>query len=79
MAGTREGGLKAAKKNLERNPDFYREIGKIGGQNGTTGGFASPKPCGCDIFAYGHNNNQCAGRKGGVISKRSKLKSKSGA
>ena len=41
MAGTREGGLKAAKKNLDRNPNHYREIGKIGGQNGSTGGFAA--------------------------------------
>lgn len=39
--GTREGGLKAAQKNLKNNPNFYREIGRRGGQNGHTGGFAA--------------------------------------
>ena len=40
MAGTKAGGIKAAAKNLARDPDFYAKIGKIGGRNGTTGGFA---------------------------------------
>lgn len=31
MSGNIEGGRKAAKKNLERDPDFYRKIGKKGG------------------------------------------------
>lgn len=31
MAGTRAGGLKAAQKNLERDPDFYKRIGHKGG------------------------------------------------
>ena len=39
MAGTRAGGLKAAAKNKANNPNFYKEIGKKGGQNGRTGGF----------------------------------------
>lgn len=41
MAGTKAGGLKAAAKNLANDPDFYRRIGRIGGKNGTTGGFAA--------------------------------------
>lgn len=41
MSGTRAGGLKAAQKNLARNPNHYKEIGKKGGQNGHTGGFAA--------------------------------------
>ena len=41
MAGNRAGGLKAAKKNLERDPDFYKKIGSKGGKNGHTGGFAA--------------------------------------
>ncbi len=39
MAGTKAGGLKAAQKNKANNPNFYKEIGKKGGQSGHTGGF----------------------------------------
>lgn len=40
MAGTKEGGRKAAKTNLlKHGKDFYREIGRKGGQKGHTGGF----------------------------------------
>lgn len=42
MPGTKAGGLKAAKTNKElHGDDFYRNIGRIGGRNGHTGGFAS--------------------------------------
>lgn len=42
MAGTVEGGKKAALKNLANNPNFYSEIGFKGGSVSTpTGGFAS--------------------------------------
>ena len=60
MAGTKEGGLKAAKRNMELyGKDWYSRIGKVGGRNGHTGGFAS-------------NNAlaKVAGAKGGSISKR---------
>ena len=30
MAGTKAGGLKAAQKNLARDPDFYAKIGRKG-------------------------------------------------
>lgn len=41
MAGTREGGLKAAKANRERHgQDFYKRLGRRGGAAGHTGGFA---------------------------------------
>lgn len=60
MAGNKLGGQKAAKTNRERwGDDFYRNIGRKGGQNGHTGGFAS-NPALAKI----------AGRKGGRISKR---------
>lgn len=59
MAGTIEGGKKAAAKNLARDPDFYAKIGKIGGKNGTTGGFAANRELA-----------RIAGRKGGQISRR---------
>ena len=42
MSGTRAGGLKARNTNLEKHgQDFYRNIGRIGGRNGHTGGFAA--------------------------------------
>jgi uncharacterized protein len=59
MAGTRAGGLKAAQKNLSREPGFYERIGRIGGRNGHTGGFASNP----DLA-------RVAGAKGGRISRR---------
>ncbi len=42
MAGTIEGGRKAAATIKERHgKGFYARIGAIGGKNGNTGGFAS--------------------------------------
>lgn len=61
MAGTTEGGKKAAQKNISNNPNFYRDIGRIGGKNGHTGGFAANP----DLA-------RIAGAKGGRISKRRK-------
>ena len=63
--GTKAGGLKAAKKNLERDPDFYRKIGKKGGKNGHTGGFAANPELA-----------KLAGAKGGRISRRGPSKKK---
>ena len=63
MPGTKEGGLKAAKKNVQRHGrDFYARIGAIGGAKGTTGGFAANRELA-----------RIAGRKGGQISRRRKL------
>lgn len=39
MAGTREGGLKAAARNKELNKDFYVLIGRKGGKISRGGGF----------------------------------------
>lgn len=61
MTGTKAGGLKAAKKNLENDPNFYKKIGSIGGKNGTTGGFAANPELA-----------RIAGQKGGKISRRRK-------
>lgn len=64
MSGTREGGLKAAKTNIERNgKDFYSRIGSQGGMNGHTGGFAANPALARE-----------AGRKGGKKSKRGPAK-----
>lgn len=40
MAGNRAGGLKAKQKNLAKNPNHYRDIGKKGGQAQVPKGFA---------------------------------------
>lgn len=59
MAGTLAGGQKAAIKNQERDPDFYRKIGQKGGRNGRTGGFAANRELA-----------SIAGAKGGRKSRR---------
>lgn len=42
MAGTRQGGKKAAEENKKRyGEDFYANIGRKGGKAGHTGGFAA--------------------------------------
>jgi len=61
MAGTVNGGKKAAAKNLAKDPNFYAKIGRKGGQNGKTGGFAANP----DLA-------RIAGAKGGRISRRRK-------
>lgn len=64
MVGTKVGGMKAAKTNLEKHgADFYKIIGKKGGQNGHTGGFAANRALAI-----------IAGRKGGRISRRGPAK-----
>lgn len=64
MAGTKEGGRKAAMTTKARHgADFYARIGQIGGQNGHTGGFAS-----------NHALAVTAGRKGGLKSRRGPAK-----
>jgi general stress protein YciG len=65
MTGTINGGKKAAKKNMERDPDFYKKIGAKGGRNGHTGGFAANRALA-----------RIAGAKGGRISRRGPSKNK---
>jgi general stress protein YciG len=65
MAGTLEGGRKAAATNKAKyGKDFYRNLGRIGGHNGHSGGFASNPELA-----------KLAGAKGGKISRRGKAKS----
>ncbi len=62
MAGTKEGGMKAAVKNKElHGSDFYARIGAKGGANGRTGGFAADRELA-----------RIAGAKGGRKSRRLK-------
>lgn len=64
MAGTKEGAKKAAATNLARyGKEFYARIGRKGGQNGNTGGFAANRELA-----------RQAGRKGGSISRRGPAK-----
>jgi general stress protein YciG len=59
MSGTVAGGAKAAASNKARHgADFYKRIGRIGGKNGHTGGFAANRELA-----------RIAGAKGGRISR----------
>lgn len=63
MAGTKAGGLKAARTNKElHGEDFYRQIGKKGGANGHTGGFYADRKLA-----------SIAGAVGGHKSRRTKM------
>ena len=71
MTGTKAGGQKAARTNKKLYGDgFYARIGKRGGQNGHTGGFASDV-VGKDGLT-GYERARIAGAKGGKISHRTK-------
>ena len=60
MSGTKAGGQKAAATNKAKyGKEFYANIGRKGGKNGHTGGFAANPELA-----------RIAGRKGGTISKR---------
>lgn len=72
MSGSRIGGLKCRDKNIAREANFYGRIGKVGGKNSNTGGYAKVIKCNCNLFGYEHTKSQCDGKKGGTISKRSK-------
>lgn len=69
MSGTVEGGKKAAATNKRLyGKNFYAEIGRQGGQNGHTGGFASEKIG--DDGLTGFERARIAGAKGGHLSRR---------
>jgi hypothetical protein len=64
MAGTARGGRLAAQKNKKKHgSDFYARIGRLGGQRGTTGGFAAGEE--------GRKRASQYGAIGGSISRRS--------
>ena len=71
MAGTAEGGQKAAQTNKEiHGKDFYKKIGLIGAEayrKKVKEGTAKPRG-----FAYSHELAVAAGSKGGKISRRTK-------
>lgn len=64
MAGTRDGGRRAAITNITKyGKDFYARIGAMGGKMGHTGGFYANRELA-----------RKAGAKGGRISRRGKPK-----
>ena len=72
MSGTKEGGRKARDTNIKRfGKDFYRRLGRKGGRNSHTGGFASNK-VGADGLT-GVERARIAGAKGGRASRRRKV------
>lgn len=66
MAGTLEGGRKAAKTNkLKYGKDFYARIGAKGGRNGHTGGFAANPALARIVGALGGKKSRRTGVKNG--------------
>lgn len=65
MAGNKEGGIKARAKILENNPNFYKEIGAIGGKKTADSGKLYLVG-----FASDPERARTAGAKGGSRSKR---------
>jgi len=55
---TVSGAKKATQKILERNPNHFKEIGKIGGKNGHTGGFAANKTVARSAGAVGGSRSK---------------------
>lgn len=70
MAGNAAGGRKAYLKNIAKDPNFYANIGRKGGKNGKTGGFAS-NVVGKDGLT-GAERARIAGAAGGRVSRRKK-------
>lgn len=71
MPGTKAGGIKASITNRDRHGEnFYATIGAKGGKASSTGGFAAKIPCDCKLITGDHLKRQCAGKKGGTVSRR---------
>lgn len=51
-----------------------QEIGSRGGKKSRNGGFAAKIICLCDVIQEKHHRGQCAGKKGGVKSRRGPTK-----
>ena len=66
MSGTKIGGAKAAKTNIERyGNDFYKRIGAKGGRNGHTGGFAANPALARIVGAKGGRKSKRTGIRNG--------------
>lgn len=77
MSGTKAGGLKAKLTNLERHGEnFYKNIGKIGGKNGHTGGFKTNLRDKNGLTGF--ERARIYGRIGGMKSRRTGVKNGEG-
>jgi general stress protein YciG len=65
MSGTKEGAAKARTKLLANNPNYFKEIGKLGGKKRAESGELLKVN-----FASNRERAIAAGRKGGSISRR---------
>lgn len=66
MAGTKSGAKKAHKTMVAKyGLGFYKAIGRKGGKNGNTGGFAYDYQYPCQCGGGCKSRGECAGRKGG--------------
>lgn len=72
MAGNETGGLKTRQKMLERDPDFYKRIGQLGGKASKGGGFAA-EGRGKDGLT-GKERASLAGKVGGKAPKKKRNK-----
>ena len=62
MSGTKDGGLKAAKTNMEKyGGDFYKNNGRKGGMKGHKGGFAANPELARKAGAIGGRKSKRAG------------------
>jgi len=70
MAGTKAGGRKAAETNKKKyGSDFYARIGREGGANGNTGGFAAGEEGRARARKYGAIGGRISRRTGSTKSK----------
>lgn len=67
MAQTKDGAALAVATIKERDPDFFKRIGSIGGKRGKTGGFYYAK---LNLSEDHPSHPANAGSRGGKLSKR---------
>ena len=67
MPGTKTGGLKAAQKNVERDPNYYAKIGSKGGKAKVPKGFAVNRDL---ARVAGAKGGRAAVPKGYAVTKR---------
>lgn len=73
MSGNKSGGAKTAATLKERDPDYYKRIGSIGGKaKNPKKGFGSDDRTVLDKILLKRKRAALAGKRGGAISRRGK-------